>query len=68
MATELNILSFNSTGLDKEKVIWLNNLVDILKIDIWCLQEHFKSIFLIPACGFASFGQFLINSFNFVFE
>ena len=44
MDTEINILSFNSTGMDSEKVIWLNNLVDTLQIDIWCLQEHFKSI------------------------
>ena len=42
MDTEINLLSFNSTGMDSEKVIWLNNLVDMLQVDIWCLQEHFK--------------------------
>merc|ERR1711994_123001 len=30
--------------MDSEKVIWLNNLVDMLQVDIWCLQEHFKCI------------------------
>ena len=44
MDTEINLLSFNSTGMDNEKVIWLNNLVDMLQVDIWCLQEHFKCI------------------------
>ena len=40
----VNILSYNSTGMDSVKVKWLNELLETFQIDICNIQEHFKAI------------------------
>ena len=40
----INILSYNSTGLDQVKIDYIKELLDILNIDLLGLQEHFKAI------------------------
>ena len=37
---DLKVLSYNSTGFDFEKASFINFLINILKIDIFILQEH----------------------------
>ena len=44
MDSTISILSYNSTGMDCVKVKWINELLDVLKIDLCCIQEHFKAI------------------------
>ena len=36
-------MSYNSTGLDTVKIDWIQDLMKTLSIDIFQLQEHFKS-------------------------
>ena len=44
MDQTINILSYNSTGLDQVKIDYIKELLDILDIDLLGLQEHFKAI------------------------
>ena len=39
----LSFLSYNSTGLDNEKIQWINDLVETTNTVCWQLQEHFKA-------------------------
>ena len=39
----LNFMSYNSTGLDTPKIIWIQDLIRTCKIDHFQIQEHFKS-------------------------
>ena len=39
----LNFMSYNSTGLDKTKIEWIQDLSKTCDIDILQLQEHFKA-------------------------
>ena len=39
----MNFMSYNSTGLDTVKIDWIQDLKKTLSIDIFQLQEHFKS-------------------------
>ena len=39
----MNFMSYNSTGLDTVKIDWIQDLMKTLSIDIFQLQEHFKS-------------------------
>ena len=38
----VNILSYNSTGMDTAKIAWINELAANLQIDLMGVQEHFK--------------------------
>ena len=40
----VNILSYNSTGMDSVKVKWINELLETFQIDLCSIQEHFKAI------------------------
>ena len=40
----INIVSYNSTGLDIPKIGWINNLAETFQIDLLGVQEHFKCI------------------------
>ena len=40
--TTVNILSYNSTGMDTAKIAWINELAANLQIDLMGVQEHFK--------------------------
>ena len=42
--TVLTFMSYNSTGLDKIKIKWINEFIDTFKVDCIQLQEHFKAI------------------------
>ena len=39
----ISILSYNSTGLDSDKINFINKWADMLQIDLLQLQEHFKA-------------------------
>ena len=39
----LNFMSYNSTGLDKTKIDWIQDISKTCDIDILQLQEHFKA-------------------------
>ena len=39
----LNFMSYNSTGLDNAKIVWINDLIKTFNIDFMQLQEHFKA-------------------------
>ena len=39
----MNFLSYNSTGLDAVKIDWIQDLIKTLDIDLFQIQEHFKS-------------------------
>ena len=39
----LNFMSYNSTGLDHQKVQWIQELITTCKIGCFQLQEHFKA-------------------------
>lgn len=43
MDSTINILSYNSTGCDSDKVNFINNLVSDMQIHLFSLQEHFKA-------------------------
>ena len=36
-------MSYNSTGFDRPKILWINELMNTFKIDCFQLQEHFKA-------------------------
>ena len=40
---DFTILSYNSTGLDSTKILFLTQLAQTMKIDFIQLQEHFKA-------------------------
>ena len=40
----INLISYNSTGLDMAKVKWINELLETFDVDLFQLQEHFKAI------------------------
>ena len=43
MATPtVNILSYNSTGMNTIKTDWIRNFCKLVKIDFCTIQEHFK--------------------------
>ena len=39
----LNFMSYNSTGLDTNKIDWIQDLSKTCEIDLLQLQEHFKA-------------------------
>ena len=39
----LNFMSYNSTGLDRSKIDWIQEVSKIFSIDLLQLQEHFKA-------------------------
>ena len=39
----INFMSYNSTGLDLQKVTWINDLMTTCGVSCFQLQEHFKS-------------------------
>ena len=39
-----NFISYNSTGLDPAKILWINDLTTTFKCDFFQNQEHFKAI------------------------
>ena len=43
MDSTINILSYNSTGCDSDKVNFINDLVSTLQIHLFSIQEHFKA-------------------------
>ena len=43
MDSTINLLSYNSTGLDTDKIIFINDVSSTLQIDLLQLQEHFKA-------------------------
>ena len=44
MNKTVNLISYNSTGLDSIKVNWINELLDTFDVQLFQLQEHFKAI------------------------
>ena len=54
----INFMSYNSTGLDTAKVKWINDLIDLSKIDCFQLQEHFKATKTLES----SFKKYFIDS------
>ena len=42
--TVVNVMSYNSTGLDSVKTDWIRDIMITCKIDFFQLQEHFKTI------------------------
>ena len=40
----ISFMSYNSTGLDKLKVDWINDLLETFDVDCFQVQEHFKAI------------------------
>ena len=46
----INFLSYNSTGLDSVKINWIKDLIKTLDVDIFQLQEHFKSTKSVETC------------------
>ena len=40
----INLISYNSTGLDMAKVKWINDLMETFDVDLLQIQEHFKAI------------------------
>ena len=39
----LNVMSYNSTGLDSVKIDWIQDLMKSCGIDLLRIQEHFKA-------------------------
>ena len=39
----LNFMSYNSTGLDTVKTNWMRDLIKTCKVDLFQVQEHFKT-------------------------
>ena len=44
MDHELSFISYNSTGLDRIKIIWIKELLETFDVDCLQIQEHFKAI------------------------
>ena len=44
MDHELSFISYNSTGLDRIKIVWINEVLETLKVDCLQIQDHFKAI------------------------
>ena len=45
----INILSYNTTGLDSVKINWISELVKTLNVTCFQIQEHFKAIKTVDA-------------------
>ena len=39
----LNFMSYNSTGINQAKIMWINDIMKTCQIDFFQLQEHFKA-------------------------
>ena len=44
MDQDLSFISYNSTGLDRIKIAWINELLETFDADCLQIQEHFKAI------------------------
>ena len=44
MDKTVNLIFYNTTGLDLIKVNWINDLLETFDVDLLQLQEHFKAI------------------------
>ena len=38
----VSFMGYNSTGIDKQKCMWINELCELTNIDYLSIQEHFK--------------------------
>ena len=54
----INILSYNTTGLDSVKINWISELVQTLDVTCFQIQEHFKAIETVDAFFSKNFNQF----------
>ena len=43
MDSTFNLLSYNSTGMDTDKINFINDVAETFEIDLLQLQEHFKA-------------------------
>ena len=43
VSSTLNLMSYNSTGLDTVKIDWIQDLIKTCDIDFFQVQEHFKA-------------------------
>ena len=54
----INLISYNSTGLDMAKVKWINELMETFDADLLQLQEHFKAIKTVESYFKQNFSDF----------
>ena len=54
----INILSYNTTGLDPVKINWINELLKTFDISLFQIQEHFKAIKSINRFFSENFSEF----------